>query len=86
MSKILPTPYGWWPDEDIYTSTYNPTRRKDLVEVSRNEYVVIYKNKHTGEIHKVERRKWIGKGIRRTKDKIRKQLRKLLIYNIQSNY
>ena len=74
----IATPYGWSPDEAIYTSTYHPTRRKDLEEIDRNEYVITYKNKHTGEIHEVERRKWIGKRIRKTKDKIRKELRKII--------
>ena len=75
----IATPYGWSPDEAIYTSTYHPNRRRDLEEVSRTEYVITYKNKETGELHEVERRRWIGKdAFRKTKEKITKELRKII--------
>ena len=75
----IATPYGWSPDEAIYTPTYQPIRRKDLEEVSRTEYVITYKNKETGELYEVERRRWIGKDtIKKTKDKITKELRKII--------
>ena len=57
----IATPYGWSPDDAIYTSTYHP------------------KNKETGELYDVERRRWIGKDtIRKTKEKITKELRKII--------
>lgn len=75
----IATPYGWSPDDAIYTSTYHPNRRKDLEEVSRTEYMITYKNKETGELYDVERRRWIGKDtIRKTKEKITKELRKII--------
>ncbi len=75
----IATPYGWSPDDAIYTSTYHPNRRSDLEEVSRTEYMITYKNKVTGELHEVERRRWIGKDtIRKTKEKITKELRKII--------
>ena len=75
----IATPYGWSPDDAIYTSTYNPNRRRDLEEVSRTEYVITYKNKVTGELHEVQRRRWIGKDtLRKTKEKIRKEVRRII--------
>ena len=75
----IATPYGWSPDDAIYTSTYHPNRRKDLEGVSRTEYMITYKNKETGELYDVERRRWIGKDtIRKTKEKITKELRKII--------
>ena len=46
----IATPYGWSPDDAIYTSTYHPNRRKVLEEVSRTEYAITCKNKQTGEL------------------------------------
>lgn len=75
----IATPYGWSPDDAIYTSTYHPSHKKDLEEVSRTEYEITYKNKETGEVHDVERRTWIGKDtLRKTKEKITKELRKII--------
>ena len=74
----IATPYGWSPDDAIYTSTYRPNRRKDFEEVSRTEYVITYRNKDTGELHEVRRRKWIGKTIKKTKDKITKEFRRII--------
>ena len=74
----IATPYGWSPDEAIYTSTYRPNSRKDFEEVSRTEYVITYKNKHTGELHEVRRRKWIGKTIKKTTEKITKEVRRII--------
>ena len=41
--------------------------------------MITYKNKETGELYDVERRRWIGKDtIRKTKEKITKELRKII--------
>ena len=75
----IATPYGWSPDDAIYTSTFHPNQRKDLEEVSRTEYAITYKNKQTGELHEVERRRWIGQErIRKTKEKITKEVRRII--------
>ena len=75
----IATPYEWSPDKAIYTSTYHPNRRSDLEEVSRTKYVITYKNKETGELHEVEKRRWIGKdAFKKTKEKITKVLGKII--------
>ena len=43
-------PHGWTPDRALYSSNFSPNPKDDLEEISRDEKIITYKKRSTGEL------------------------------------